>query len=544
MPAMRKQWRAALSGAVLALLALPASAGDAPGPVRAATQENADEPAMLRVLNRDVVMLRAHVSGLTPQQRVQNTVLRLRALPPTAIDEPLGALPTTVGDAKGMTLVVGERPLFALVEGDLDPEGRQNLDALVKQSLARLEEIRVAWHELHDGRRLVIGTVRTAVATLVLGFLIWITYYAGRLAVVWMEKKRDVLAARFPYVDWREFLARLTVGTMQLAQWLVLAALGYAWVYFVLDSFDLTSPLAGTLGQWLAEKVEWLGEGILESLPGLATAAIVLVLTRAVVDLIRYFFEAVRTNRLRILLFHPETADATQRIFTILAWALGISVAYPLLPGSSSNAFKGISVLLGVMVTLGSSGLITQMMSGLVVVYSRSLHKGNFVDINGVQGVVTEVGALAIKVVNVNNEEVTIPNSVIVSNPIRNYSKLGGSEGTLLTTKVTIGYDAPWRQVQALLTGAAHKTAGVRRTPAPYVYQRALSDFFVEYELFASIDDPLQRIPLLSALHASILDEFNAHGVQIMSPHFVLQPRQAVLVGKDDAYAAPAEPPR
>jgi small-conductance mechanosensitive channel len=200
-------------------------------------------------------------------------------------------------------------------------------------------------------------------------------------------------------------------------------------------------------------------------------------------------------------------------------------------------------VLLGLVLTLGSAGLITQVMSGLVIVYSRSLVKGDFVDINGVQGVVTEMGALAIKVVNVQNEEVTIPNSVVVTSPIRNYSKLDTTLGTLVTTKVTIGYDAPWRQVHALLIGAALKTTGVRESPNPYVYQRSLSDFYVEYELFASIDEPWRRVPVLSELHANILDEFNQHGVQIMSPHYLGQPSKSVVVPEDRWFAEPARKP-
>jgi len=224
----------------------------------------------------------------------------------------------------------------------------------------------------------------------------------------------------------------------------------------------------------------------------------------------------------------------------MLTWALGAALAYPFLPGSSGEAFKGVSLLLGVMISLGSTGLITHAMSGLVMVYSRSLRKGDFVDVNGVQGVVTEVAALAIKVVDVRNEEITIPNGVVVAGPIRNYTRLANSDGTLLTTKVSLGYDVPWRQVHALLIAAASKTSGVRDTPAPYVYQRALSDFYVEYELFASLAHPRQRVPSLSELHARILDEFNEHGVQIMSPHFFGQPPQPVVVPKDQWYAAPA----
>jgi len=266
----------------------------------------------------------------------------------------------------------------------------------------------------------------------------------------------------------------------------------------------------------------------------------VLLLTRVAADLLRYFFDAVQRGRLRFPLFHPETASATRRIFTMLTWALGCALAYPFLPGASGEAFKGVSLVLGLMISLGSAGLITQAMAGLVMVYSRSLRKGDFVDINGVQGVVTEVAALAIKIIDVRNEEITIPNAVVVASPIRNYTRLGGAEGTLLTTKVSLGYDVPWRQAHALLIGAAGKTAGVRSVPAPYVYQRALSDFYVEYELFMTLADPRQRVSCLSELHAWILDEFNEHGVQIMSPHFFSQPAQPVVVAKAQWYAAPA----
>jgi small-conductance mechanosensitive channel len=527
-------------GAVLALVATWALAADAPEAVGTSA---AAEPAQLRVLNRDVVVFRARVGGLTPKQRVQRTLQRLHELSPAQIDAPLSAVPTTVGNAKGRTLMVGDRPLFSLVEADLDEEEKQSLDGQVKETLARLEDVRVAWHEMNDGERLLRGATRVTAATLVLVALVWVLYRVSRRAVVWMEQKRDVLAARFSYVDWREFLARVAVGSMQLIQWIVLAIIGYAWVYFVLDSFDLTAPLARSLAAWLREKVVWLGDGLLDSLPGLATVAIVLILTRVAVDLISYFFDAVQKGRIRLRLFHPETTAATRRIFTLLAWAVGIAIAWPYLPGSSTEAFKGISVLLGVMLTLGSAGLITQAMSGLVVIYSRSLSKGDFVDVNGVQGVVTEVAALATKVVNVRNEEITIPNSVVVSSPIRNYSKLGKTHGTLLTIKVTIGYNSPWRQVQALLIEAARRTPGVRDTPAPYVYQRALSDFYVEYELFASIGEPVQRIPVQSDLHANILDAFNEHGVQIMSPHFLVQPDGSVTVPKDRWYAPPARGP-
>jgi small-conductance mechanosensitive channel len=540
----------ALLSTLLALGAAGASAQEAarsaPKPLSgaaAAAAEQVDEPASLRILNRDVLTMRARIGAITPQARVRRARERVEALPDEAVDMPLIQVPFDIGEEHGVQFLLGDLPLFSVLEGDVDVEGKQSFQALVEQTQARMEAIRAAWRQMRSKPLLLQGLFSTVVATLVLSVLVWVVYRASAKAVAWMEQKRDILAARFPYVDWREFLARLAVGMMQIVQWLALLAIGYFWVYYVLDSFVATAPIAQSLGNWFLGKLTWLADGTLASVPGLVTVFIVLMLTRALVNVLGYFFDAVQRGRLRLPLVHMETMPATRRIFTLLVWALGVAVAYPFLPGSSSDVFKGISVLVGLMVTLGSAGLVNQAMSGLIVVYSRSLHKGDFVDINGVQGVVSEVASIATKVVNMRNEEITIPNSVVISTPIHNYSKLAGTHGTLLTTKVTIGYDTPWRQVHELLIGAAQKTAGVRPEPAPRVYQRALSDFYVEYELFVSIDKPLERIPILSTLHASIQDEFNEYGVQIMSPHFLGQPDQTVVVEKDRWYSPPAHRP-
>ena len=269
---------------------------------------------------------------------------------------------------------------------------------------------------------------------------------------------------------------------------------------------------------------------------------IILFLTKALNETVGSFFHSVKEGRTQIPGLHKETVAATQRIFSVFVWGFGIAIAYPFIPMSSSDVFKGLSVMFGFMLTLGSAGIVNQLMSGLVLIYSRALSVGDFVDVGGTVGVVSEVGALSTKIIDMRNEEVTIPNTVLVGNSIRNYSRLAGERGTLVSTKVTIGYDTPWRQVHAMLIAAAEQTQGLRALPKPFVYQRGLADYYVEYELFAYMDHPLNRVPVLSALHANIQDQFNTYGVQIMSPHFVVQPKDAVVVPTDGWYAAPAEP--
>ena len=221
-------------------------------------------------------------------------------------------------------------------------------------------------------------------------------------------------------------------------------------------------------------------------------------------------------------------------------WALGITFCYPYIPGSQSDVFKGLSVLFGFMLTLGSAGIVSQLMNGMTLIYSRALRQGDLVQVGDMVGVVEEIGTLSTKFINLYNEEITIPNAVLVSNQIRNLSCLYDSHGIWIGTKITIGYDTPWRQVEAMLLNAVARVPELKVEPKPFVIQRSLSDFYVEYEVLALMHQPFGRAHLLSLLHREIQDEFNAHGVQIMSPNFEAQPEKTVLVPKENWYAAPA----
>lgn len=528
--------RIALAFALGAILTAAAQAQ----PQATGRAERAEPPVVLRILNRDVITLRGSAGGVGPALRLQGIEERLRDISPSEMQLPLRSVPAQMGNVRGTQILLGDRLLLGVLESDVDPTGGQTHAELVQQTLVNLEAVRKVWLETRAWPMLLDGLIRAAIATGVFLALVWGIGRSLRAGIGWLERKRDAIAALSAKATLREFVARFIVHVAQVVKWLAMLALAYAWITYVLERFPLTEPIGQRLGKFIIDTLVWLGTGILSGLPGMITVVVVLGVTRAIIDVLGYFFDNVQRGRLRLPLLHPETIGATRRMVSILAWCLGFAVAYPFIPGSDSDAFKGLSVLVGLVLSLGSTGLVTQAMSGLVVVYSRALRRGDFVRVNDVEGVVSEVAALATKVVNVRNEEVTIPNSVLVASPIHNYSKLAGTHGTLLSCRVTIGYDAPWRQVHAMLVKAAERTPSVRADPTPYVYQRALSDFYVEYELFAHVDNAEQRIPILSALHASIQDVFNEHGVQIMSPHFFSQPEAPVVVPKAHWFRAPA----
>jgi small-conductance mechanosensitive channel len=225
-----------------------------------------------------------------------------------------------------------------------------------------------------------------------------------------------------------------------------------------------------------------------------------------------------------------------------MLWLFAIVMAYPYLPGSNTEAFKGVSVFLGLMLTLGSSGLVNQIMSGFMITYSRALRMGDFVRAGDVEGTVTHLGVLSTKIRTLLSEEITVPNAVIIGQTITDYSRLGDTHGVFTPTSLTIGYDAPWRQVQSLLLLAADRTPGLRRTPEPIVLQASLDDFYVKYTLYVALEVQESRLLTLHALHAHIQDLFNEYGVQIMSPNYVLDPAAPKVVAKKDWFAAPARP--
>lgn len=227
----------------------------------------------------------------------------------------------------------------------------------------------------------------------------------------------------------------------------------------------------------------------------------------------------------------------------MVIWLFALSAAYPFLPGANSLAFKGISLFFGLMLTLGSTGVMTHAMSGPVLIHSGAAQR-RLIRLADNEGQVSEIGVLATKILTRENYIVTVPNAVVVSGKIINLSAESADGGVNLTTSVTIGYDTPWRQVHALLELAARRTPGIDQQIAPVVRKLGLLDWYTSYELQVRLL-PTTKLPDgRNALHSSIIDVFNEFGVQIMSPNFVMQPKAAVVVPQEARYAAPAVAPQ
>jgi small-conductance mechanosensitive channel len=327
--------------------------------------------------------------------------------------------------------------------------------------------------------------------------------------------------------------------------WAVVLLLTYEWVGFVLGRFPFTRPWGEQLNAFLVTTLVDLLTAIAQAVPELLIVAAIFFIARFATGVLKKFFDGVQSRRIDVSWLDADSARPTRRLANLGIWIFALAMAYPYIPGSETDAFKGLSVLIGLMVSIGASSIVGQAAAGLILMYTRTYRPGEYVRLGEHEGTVVEMGMFTTRVRTGLGEELSVPNSFALSTVSKNYSRVVKGTGYVLDTTVTIGYDTPWRQVHAMLVEAAGRTPGVLSVPAPHVFQTALSDFYVEYRLVCQAvpSEPRPRAEVLSVLHANVQDVFNEYGVQIMSPHYLGDPAGAKVVPKDHWHQAPAKPP-
>ncbi|MNZ22096.1 Mechanosensitive channel MscK precursor [compost metagenome] len=331
---------------------------------------------------------------------------------------------------------------------------------------------------------------------------------------------------------------------LALVYWTVVLLLTYEWLTFVLQRFPYTRPWGESLDHYLLNLLRYVLDAIVSAIPGLVIALMIFFIARGISAFSKRVLERLSRPGTITWLNH-ETLQPTTRLTSLAIWLFALAMAYPYLPGAGTEAFKGLSVLVGLMISLGASSVVGQAAAGLILTYTRTLRPGEFVRIGEHEGTVTELGMFTTSIRTGLGEVLTIPNSMITGTVTKNYSRVVQGAGYVVDTVVTIGYDTPWRQVEAMLLEAAQRTPGIVPSPAPQVFQTALSDFYPEYRLVAQAvpSEPRPRAELLSMLHANVQDVFNEYGVQIMSPHYLGDPEHEKRVPKERWFSAPAQEP-
>jgi small-conductance mechanosensitive channel len=335
----------------------------------------------------------------------------------------------------------------------------------------------------------------------------------------------------------------LLVGALRLLSLAAALVAVFLYLNFVLGLFPQTRLLSVRLLGYLVSPLYTIARSLIGVVPNLIFVAVVALIARYALKLLRMIFTEIRLGRIEFAGFQPEWALPVYGLVRLACIAFAVVVVFPYIPGSSSPAFQGVTIFIGAVVSLGSTGVIGNLLAGYILIFQRPFALGDRVRIGEVVGDVVEMSLIVTRLRTIKHEIVTVPNSAIVAGHVVNYSSLAHKEGLILHTAITIGYDTPWRQVEALLLAAAERTPGVLRAPAPFVLQTGLGDFYVSYELNAYTDRPAEMVNTYADLHRNILDSFNEFGVQITSPNYVLDPKDAKIVPRERWYDAPARPP-
>ena len=524
----------------------PASApSSVDGPGAEHGQPGAREPeratAPVTVLNRTIVVFRGPLYGYSPQDRASVVLERISGQIEKGIFGPV----TLRSDSIGTIILNNGQIAFTITPGDLDVLSGQTMTQASEESVKSLGVALDEAREIRTTPILLKALIRMLLATVLFGAIIWAIRRLYRWLLVqvrvvlhpWLER---IAAGSSVYLaDIAMVVLRFIIG---LTVWIAGLLAADLWLTYWLHLFPYTRPWSETMREQVLLALAALARSMIQAMPDLLVIIFIFLVTRLLVQTVKRFFAAVEAGQLQVDERYVDTARPTSRIIVAVLWLFAVVAAYPYIPGSGTDAFKGVSLFVGLLVSLGSTSVVGQAASGLILMYSRALKQGEYVRVGDTEGTVLSLGMLTTRIRLVKNEEISIPNGVMISTTTKNYSRLAREKKGLLYTTVTIGYDTPWRQVHAMLILAADRTEGLFREPRPFVLQTGLADFYVEYQLNAFIRNPEERIPVLAALHASIQDVFNEFGVQIMSPHYLGDPSQAKVVPRDRWHQPPAEP--
>lgn len=474
--------------------------------------------------------------GYTPQQRAQMTG--------TAIEE-LGKRFNLRPDSISIDhsdivsdLMYGNKVLLSLTDQDALWEGLTR-DSLAKE---RRQEVITKLHEMKEEH----GFWR--IAKRIFFFLLVIAgqYLLFRLTN-WIFRKLKVHILRLKdtkikpvSIQGYELLdsqkqANLLVFLTSIGRYILMGLQLLISVPLVFIIFPQTEGLAYRLLSYIWNPIRSIFVGIIDYIPKLFTILVIWYAVRYLVRFVLYLAREVEAGRLKINGFYPDWAMPTFHIVRFLLYAFMIAMIYPYLPGSDSGVFQGISVFVGLIVSLGSSTVIGNIIAGLVITYMRPFKMGDRIKLNDTTGNIIEKTPLVTRIRTPKNEVVTIPNSFIMSSHTVNYSTSAREYGLIIHSEVTIGYDVPWRQVHQLLIDAALSTRGVVDDPRPFVLETSLSDWYPVYQINAYIREADKMMQIYSDLHQNIQDKFNEAGVEIMSPHYMaMRDGNETTVPKDD----------
>lgn len=486
---------------------------------QATQQKPVEEPVILD--GKPVFTIKAHFHDFKAEDRADAVSKRLAKL---AKDPFFKIESLKVKDSEYISdIFAGDTVLMSVTDNDAIAEGKPRL-ALAEEVAGKIRTAMDAYQHEYSLKSILFGVLYSVLATIALILAIFVInrFYPKLVATIrsWRGTViRSVLIQSFEVLNEERIVAMLLSAT-RVARLILILGLFYFYIPLVLSFFPWTRGMSSQLLSYILTPLEKAGLAFVDYLPNLFYLLVIVIITNYTIKFIGFIFSEVEKQNLTIPGFYHDWASPSFKIARFMVIAFSVVVAFPYLPGADSPAFKGVSVFLGVLFSLGSSSAIANIVAGVILTYMRAFKLGDRVKIADTIGDVVEKTLLVTRIRTIKNVDITVPNAMVLSSHIINYSSTAEETGLILHTTITIGYDAPWRQVHELLIAAARATGNILESPAPFVLQTSLDDFYVSYQINAYTDKPSVMACTYSDLHQNIQEKFNEGGVEIMSPHY------------------------
>jgi small-conductance mechanosensitive channel len=495
-----------------------------PTPIPTPATTSINKGALVELGGEELFNIRAGVGAFSPEERaeaVSNRILKL------ADDPTIAAQRITIDDKPLTTnLTVDNRVLLTITDGDARAadQSRQELARNYQEKIQKaITQYRIERSPDYIRQGIfnsLIATVLLVATLILLGFIFPWLY----------QKVNNLQSSRFPTIRIQNFellaatrISQLLIGLLKLLRFFLTLGALVIYVPLVMSFFPWTRQISLRIYRYFLQTLETSWEAFLSYLPNLFALSIILFITYYLIRLMRNFFTSIGNGNLTLQGFYQEWAEPTFKLSVFLIVILAAVIAFPYLPGFGSPAFQGISLFLGLLLSLGSSVVVANVVAGIILIYTRAFQIGDRIKIGDAVGDVVEKTLFVTRMRTVKNVIITLPNTSVFTNQIINYTaaELDPNQAPLiLHTKVTLGYDVPWRKVHQVLVDAAKSTTHLLSDPEPFVLQTSLDDFYVSYELNAFTHNPSIMARIYSELHQNIQDKCNEAGIEILSPHY------------------------
>ena len=502
-------------------LAVPVAQAQQPAPSISPALQETPAGAPVVFAGETLFTVYDKIGSFSPQERakaIADRLVRLSQDPPIPLDN------IKFGDMEHATVIfAGDFVIMAVTEGDASPIRRSRQE--VAQEYARTIQHAVTTEREKNSVQMMLINGAYALLDTVICIAFLLAFY--KLFPKLYEK---ILSWRGTYIPPIKIQRVEVLSADQLATGIIAVAKGlrvfatlfllYVWLTAALGIFRWTRGISAKLIEAVLTTLAAIGQAFATYVPNVISIIIIVYVTRYILKLISLVFTGMERGTIKFSGFHPDWAQSTYKIVRFLVNVFAAIAIFPYIPGSQSDGFRGVSVFLGVLISFGSAGAISNIIAGVVLTYMHPFRNGDRVKIADTIGDVIERTQLATRVRTTKNVDITIPNSMVLGSHIINFSSVAKEQGLILHTAITIGYDAPWKTVHALMIAAAKATTHILTTPEPFVLQTSLDDFYVTYEINAYTDQANKMGTIYGELHQNIQDKFNEAGVEIMSPHY------------------------